>query len=83
MAKFSRVVQLKDGYHTISHEGATYREEIENSGIFEAKNEHADHFVEAGFVNEYASDLNEAEKKWKAAQAEQREAAKAAPVKKL
>jgi hypothetical protein len=63
MAKFSRIMKFSGGFHTISHQGNTYKEEKEGTGLFEAPHDHADHFKSAGFAEDFADDWNAAEEK--------------------
>lgn len=58
--KFTRVVKFAGDFHTVSHQGENYTEDVEKAGYFEAPHAVADHFVEAGFVTEYANDMDAA-----------------------
>lgn len=79
MAKHSRVLKFVGGYHTYKPaDGTVYEEEVEDSGLFEARHDHADHAVEMGVATEYAGDMAEAKEKFKA-----EKAAAAQPVKKI
>lgn len=59
-SKFSRVLKLAGDYHTISHDGQTYVEEHEGTGLFEAPHKHADHLVASGFAVNYADTMEAA-----------------------
>ena len=60
MSKFSRVVKFKAGFHTVAHKGETYQEDRKDTGVFEVPHAVADHFKEAGFVEDFAADMDEA-----------------------
>jgi hypothetical protein len=67
MSKFSRVVKFKEGFHTIAHQGETYKEDRKDTGVFEAPHAVANHFKNAGFVEDFAEDMDAAVAKLDAA----------------
>lgn len=65
MAKHSRVLKFVGDFHSFkTADGTLYEEEVEKSGLFEARHDHADHAVEMGVAKDYAPDMAEAKTKW-------------------